>query len=127
MAVVPMANRMVPSSRFNLISLSPHAAVSSPPSVHRIPKALRSVSQWLFQAHQVQTTILRYFPRFGPTALADSALRLIKIQQCRGYDVGPGFTFLTTSRALSRPIASLTNSRKITESVVIFSTLPLNT
>jgi len=41
------------------------------------------------------------------------------------YVVGP--IFLTISFALSRPSASFTYSRKMIESLVIFSTLPLNT
>ena len=43
----------------------------------------------------------------------------------RSYEVGP--IFLTTSFALSRPRVSFTYSRKMIESLVIFSTLPLNT
>src|SRR5215831_14580142 len=62
MAVVPMANRMVPSSCFNLISLSPHAVVGSPPDVHGIPELF--ITPFRFRQ--------RYFPRFGPTALANS-------------------------------------------------------
>src|SRR5215469_15747912 len=58
MAVVPMANRMVPSSCFNLISLSPHAVVDSPPSVHGIPEPLDQFLSSPSLAHQVQTTIL---------------------------------------------------------------------
>src|SRR6185312_810440 len=38
-----------------------------------------------------------------------------------------GTSFLTTSRAVSRPKASFTYSRKMMESLVIFSTLPWNT
>src|SRR5262244_2908496 len=50
MAVVPMANRMVPSSCFNLISLSPHAVVGSPQACTAFPSSSLP--------HQVQTTIL---------------------------------------------------------------------
>src|SRR5215472_10056771 len=66
-AVVTMANRTVPSSFFNLISLSPHVAVSFPPGARhsRAPELTVSVAlPCLFRYRH------RYSPRFGPTALA---------------------------------------------------------
>src|ERR1051326_3705145 len=72
-----------------------------------------------FQPQNAGTTS----PGFGPTALLLDLVSVFLV--ARLYEVGTNF--LTTSRAVSRPKASFPYSRKMIESLVIFSTLPLNT
>ena len=68
-------------------------------------------------------TLVLLSPGFGPTALLLDLRYAFLV--ARLYEVGTNF--FTTSRAVSCPNMSLTYSRKMIESLVIFSTLPLNT
>ena len=132
MDALPTANRTIPSSCFSLISLFSPCGGASRRSCAALLEPQTSSSRSEISPY-VTTTTLVLLP-LGSALLLDCLILVTayclfldtnSFPITQSYEVGT--SFFTTSRAVSRPKASFPYSRKMMESLVIFSTLPLNT